>query len=120
MIYCGTDIIEISRIENSCNNKKFLSRNFTLSEIDIFNKKFNKYETIAGNFAAKEAFSKAIGTGVRGFWFSDIEVLRDEHQKPYINFYNNLAYVKDKFFLDVSISHNESTAIAMVVLLKKN
>ena len=47
-------------------------------------------ETVAGNFAAKEAFSKALGTGISGFALKDVEVLRDEHGKPYIELENRL------------------------------
>jgi len=100
-------------------NPRFLERNFTKNEITLFGEKHKQDETIAGNFAVKEAVSKALGTGVTGFWFNDIEVLRNKNNKPYINFYGNIKDINEKFHIDVSISHNESTAIAMVVMLKK-
>ena len=70
----GIDIIEINRIENVLERTpRFLERNFTEKEIDYFKQKNFKSESIAGNFASKEAISKAIGTGIRGFKLKDIE-----------------------------------------------
>ena len=103
----GIDIIEIERIEKLLTNKpNFLERNFTKTERE----RNLKHETIAGNFAAKEAFSKALGTGFRGFGLIDVEVLRDELGKPYIVFKNERSNA------NVSISHNRSTAVAVVIL----
>jgi len=103
----GIDIIEIERIEKILNEKSnFLERNFTKNELKL-NK---KTETVAGNFAAKEAFAKALGTGFRGFGLVDVEVLRDELGKPYIVFQG------EQINANVSISHNRSTAVAVVIL----
>lgn len=115
----GVDIIEISRIEDAIQrNNKFISKLFTDNEIIYFNKRNNKSEVIAGNFAAKEAVSKALGTGIRGFSMKDIEILRDELGKPYVNI-NKL--IREKFNLydsviHISISHDRSSAIAYAVL----
>ncbi len=57
---------------------------FTDREIEYFNSKNFKVESIAGNFAAKEAISKSVGTGIRVFNFKDIEVLRNEMGKPIV------------------------------------
>ena len=68
-----------------------------------------------GNFAAKEAISKAIGTGIRGFKLKDIEILRDELGKPIVNTYNNLSKICIKYNIKeikVSISHSENYAVA--------
>ena len=90
----GIDIIEINRIENVLERTpRFLERNFTEKEIDYFKQKNFKSESIAGNFASKEAISKAIGTGIRGFRLKDIEILRDELGKPIVNTYNNLREI---------------------------
>ena len=78
----GCDIIEISRIEKSMKNPRFLSENFTYRENDYFkNKKYNP-QSVAAAFAAKEAFSKALGTGISGFSLCDVEVLHDGLSKP--------------------------------------
>ena len=82
----GTDIIEIQRIQRTVERTpKFLEKIFTEREIELFKSKAMKYETIAGNFAVKEAISKAIGRGFRGFSFNDLEILRDEFGRPIAN-----------------------------------
>lgn len=115
----GTDIIEIDRIKKAMERTpSFLQKAFTENEIEFFKSKAFRTETIAGNFAAKEAVSKAIGTGIRGFALRDIEVLRDELGKPIVNVSdvvkNNINF--DNFKLHVSIAHNKSTATAYVIL----
>ena len=78
MIYgIGTDLVEIERIKKACMKEAFLVRCFTPREIELFEGNMVK---AAGNFAVKEAVSKALGTGFRGFWPSDIEVLRDAQE----------------------------------------
>ena len=57
---------------------------FTKQEIEFFKSRKLKVETIAGSFAVKEAVSKALGTGIRGFAFNDIEVLRNDLGKPLV------------------------------------
>ncbi|WP_069874586.1 holo-ACP synthase [Fusibacter sp. 3D3] len=115
----GVDIVEIERFKKIIEEKpKFLKRFFTASENEFFEKKQMKAETISGNFAAKEAVSKAFGTGVRGFNLVDIEVLRDELGQPYVNLYNGakaIAHQKGIETLMVSISHSNENAIAFVI-----
>ena len=79
------DIVEIERVEKALQrNKRFLDKLFTKEEIDYFKSKGLKTETIAGNFSAKEAISKALGTGIRNFNFKEIEILRDKKGKPIV------------------------------------
>ena len=69
----GVDIIEIDRIEKAIKKQnKFLEKIFTNKEIEYFQNRKMNIEVIAGNFAAKEAISKALGTGFRGISFLDI------------------------------------------------
>lgn len=118
IIGIGTDIIEIDRIEKAINNNKnFLSKIFTDNEIELFRKRNMRIEVIAGNFAVKEAISKAIGTGIRGFSLIDIEVLRDDLGKPIAYLNNNIEkIINRKYRLNVSISHNKTSAVAFVIL----
>ena len=115
----GTDIIEIQRIQRTVERTpKFLEKIFTEREIELFKSKAMKYETIAGNFAVKEAISKAIGRGFRGFSFNDLEILRDEFGRPIANVSDKVKEIlgyKDVIF-HISISHNKSYAIAFVTL----
>lgn len=112
----GTDIIEISRIEKAAQNTAFLTRYFSSSENAYFLKKNNHPQTIAGNFAAKEAFSKALGTGFAGIALKDIEVLRDKFGKPYINLSGRARELAENSRILVTISHSEKYAVAYVVI----
>lgn len=119
IIGIGTDIIEIDRIEKALTNKGFLHKNFTEKEIEYFLKRKNISEVVAGNFAAKEAISKALGTGFRGFGLINIEVLRDELGKPQVNLYgqaNNIAEREAVRNIHISISHNKTQAIAYCII----
>lgn len=119
----GIDIVEIERIENILKNKKrFLNKIFTNEEIKYFESKNFRAETIAGNFSAKEAISKAFGTGIKNFNFDDIEVLRDENGKPIVKTYNNLRQMcidYNVLEIQVSISHSENYAVANAMVIVK-
>ena len=118
IIGIGTDIIEIDRIEKAINrNNGFLDKVFTTREIEMFKERNMRAEVIAGNFAAKEAVSKALGTGFRGFSLVDIEILRDQLGKPIVYLSDNMKkIINAKHKINVSISHNRTSAIAFVVL----
>ena len=124
IIGIGVDIIEIERVRQAIqNNKNFLSKLFTEREIDYFISRKMNSEVIAGNFAAKEAVSKALGTGMRGFSFKDIEILRNELGKPEVILHNGANLIGNKLVennnslrVHLSISHNNSSAIAYSVL----
>ncbi len=113
----GIDIIEIARIQElAAKQSKFVDRILTLNE----KKKYDelpagrKAEFLAGRFAAKEAFSKACGTGIgKKLSFQEIEIVNDESGKPFIK----------KPFSDgvhLSISHSKEYAVAQVVIEKTN
>ena len=112
----GTDIIEISRIENSMKNPKFLEKNFTSTENDYFQNKNMSPQSVAVSFAAKEAFSKALGTGIIGFSLKDVELLHNENGAPYINLYNNAKEMLGSGKIHVSLSHSQQYATAVVVI----
>ena len=100
---------------------KNLVKNFnegTENEINIFESRGFKSEVIAGNFAAKEAVSKALGTGFRGFGVKDIEILRDELGKPVVNLNSNVYEILKRKDVNIhlSISHNRTSAIAYAVM----
>lgn len=119
----GIDIIEIKRIKDAIEkNPRFLEKMFTENEIKYFKLNGFRYESIAGNFAAKEAISKAIGTGIRNFKFKDIEVLRNELGKPIVKTYNNLNNICIKYNvidIKVSISHCKDYAVANAITIVK-
>ena len=81
----GIDITDNIRIKKSITNKKFLSRIFSNIEINNSKKINNKTGYFSKRFAAKEAFSKALGTGLRkGLNFNDISIINDRYGKPFI------------------------------------
>ena len=116
VIGIGTDIIEIERVKNVClKNERFIFKTFTEEEIRLFGDKFDRYNTIAGNFAAKEACTKVLGTGITGLNWKDIEILRDSFGKPIVNLYGNaLRIARDKGIKEIfiSISHCREYAVA--------
>lgn len=119
IIGIGTDIVKIDRISKIINRTpNFITGAFTEEEISYFEIKKNNPETIAGAFAAKEALSKALGTGVRGFGLKDIELRHDDFGKPYIYVSD---HIKETFGLQnckihASISHSSEDAVAFVVI----
>ena len=117
MIFTGTDIIEIERINKSIKNPRFLSRIFSPQELIYFTKINFNPSSIAANFCAKEAFSKAMGTGFRGMSFNEISVLRDAVGAPYISLSGNaLKMLNAKGLkLSVSLSHSKNYATAIVI-----
>lgn len=116
----GTDIIEISRIEKAINRTKlFKEKVYTEKEIEHIEKKKNFYASYAGRFAAKEAFSKALGTGVRGFLLKDVEILNDELGKPVVYLYNEIKKLAEGLKIQISISHSKEYAVSTVILYKE-
>lgn len=122
MIYgIGTDIIEIRRIEKAITrNKNFTNKLFTKDEMDLWEKKNFKLEFIAGRFAAKEAVSKALGTGIRDFNFKDIEIINNELGKPQVilkpKAEDIIRKISKSHKFHLSISHEKEYAIAYALL----
>lgn len=120
----GVDLLEIERIKDLYEkNPRFLERFFTAGERALFESKMMNIETIAANFAAKEAVSKALGTGVRGFNLIDVEILRDDLGKPIVHLYNKAEILAESLGIDhimLSISHTEKHAIAFAIAMKKS
>ncbi|ABS33683.1 holo-ACP synthase [Clostridium botulinum] len=122
MIYgIGTDITEIRRIEKAITrNKNFINKLFTKNEMDLWEKKNFKLEFIAGRFAAKEAVSKALGTGIRDFNFKDIEIINNELGKPQVilkpKAEDIIRKISQSYKIHLSISHEKEYAIAYALL----
>lgn len=134
MIYgIGTDIVEISRIKEAVEKwgERFLKKIFTEDEISYCYKKKAPFPHLAVRFAAKEAVIKALSNsehkaqskehGLRFVNLKNIEVLNQPTGKPFINLLGNLKiYFQDKFIIHLTLTHERSSAIAMVVLERKN
>ncbi len=111
----GIDSIEISRIEKSLEINGFLEKVYSKAEIELFKSRNFKLETIAANFAAKEAFSKALGTGLRGFSLNEVSILRDELGCPYILLSGKAEELAKDLSFTVSITHTKTVATAIVI-----
>ena len=119
----GSDILSIDRIQRSLKNKNFVKRIFNEKEIlkcKRVNKSINCY---AKRFAAKEAFSKALGTGVsNGLNFNEIVILNKKTGKPYINVVGQtkkILYRKfkgKKIKISLSLSDEKKYAVAFVTI----
>lgn len=116
----GTDIIEISRVAKALKKlgTPFLERLFTEKEREYFRVQKGNVQTISGNFAAKEAVVKAMGTGISGFKWKDVEINRDQKGKPEVFLYNTAKEIAGESGIGrivVSISHCKEYAIAYAV-----
>lgn len=121
IIGIGTDIVQIPRIEKMLNRfgNKFLLK-------ILHPKEYQKIKTIhpdlqsnyvARRFAAKEAISKAIGTGIAlGLRFKDIAIINDDLGKPIVYFEEGLITKIGIYQIDVSLSDDYPIAIAFVVI----
>ncbi|MDO4618756.1 MAG: holo-ACP synthase [Clostridia bacterium] len=112
----GTDIVKVKRIEKLMEKEGFLDRIFTGREVEYFKKHNMKSESVAAGFAAKEAVSKAMGTGISGFNFSDIEILHEENGKPNVNLLGKAKELSGDRKIHISISHERENAIAFCVI----
>ncbi|MBA4250243.1 MAG: holo-[acyl-carrier-protein] synthase [Chlorobiaceae bacterium] len=123
MIYgIGIDIIEIQRIKESVDKlgDKFLNKIFTEKELDYSLSKPNKYQHLAARFAAKEAVTKALGTGWNGeFSWKNIEVSNDEKGKPLVNLTGPLVEaLSDGKKLQVTMSHSREYVSCFAIIHK--
>ncbi len=112
----GCDSIEIERIQKAARKESFLKRYFTEDEILLFRQREMRAETIAGNFAAKEAFVKALGTGFRGVTAGEISVLRNGSGTPFLLYTGAVMRERGIKTVHVSITHDRSYAHAFVIL----
>jgi holo-[acyl-carrier protein] synthase len=119
----GVDIIKNNRIRNSLKNNKFINRIYSAKELELSKQTKNKVAFFSKRFAAKEAFSKALGTGFRsGLEFKDIEIINDKDGKPqYVKNKKITKIVKKKFkikdfnsFLSISDEKDYSTAFTII------
>lgn len=122
MLRTGVDTIEIERIRTAIerNGQRFLARVFTPTELEQCG---DKVESLAGRFAAKEAVSKALGTGIwrHGINWTDIEVQRDPQSgAPRLQLYGQAKQYAENLLLSewsISLSHDRRNAIAFVVAI---
>lgn len=115
----GVDIVRIERFRPWVKQGKKLARFFHPREIEVCLSKERPAESLAARYAAREAFAKAIGSGLRGIRFDDMWVEQDEQGRPFLR----LKGAAEKNFAEsgagsihLSLSHEEDYAIAFVVI----
>jgi len=113
----GVDIIEVSRIQGALtrHGERFLNRVFTPAEIAECH---GKADALAVRFAAKEATTKALGTGIGPVSWREIETLHKPSGEPYLNLHGRAVLISEFLGLKtwaVSLSHSDQNAIAVVV-----
>ena len=121
----GIDIIDNDRIKSLLKNNSFINRTFSKKEISISKRILNKTNFFSKRFAAKEAFSKALGTGFRNnLNFNDIEIVNDKLGKPYYLINNKIKQIikkkkkVNKFKLFLSISDEKDYSVAFIIIQK--
>ncbi len=114
----GVDIVDIRRIRKSYERygERFLKRVLTDREICHCKRKKDMVPSVAARFAAKEAVSKALGTGIaRGFTWKSVEVVNDENGRPSLHMLDRSLVISDDH-IRVSLSHSGDYAVAFVLL----
>jgi len=123
----GTDLVEVDRIkkELASHGEKFVDMLFTPAERTYCtrtDKVAIQAQCFAARFAAKEAFFKALGSGLRGgLGWKDVEVVNDELGKPKLTMQRTAKEICEKAGIDavhVSLTHTKESAIATVILEK--
>ena len=116
----GTDLIEIVRIQRAIEkNPHFMERVYTANEIAYCRRKKNAWHSFAARFAAKEAVSKALGTGIGPVGLMEIEIVNAENGQPKVVLHGKalqLAADRNIQRVHISLSHSEAYAMATAVL----
>ncbi len=120
LVSVGVDVIEIARIQRALDDfgERFLRKVYTERERDRYGARVSE---LAARFAAKEATSKALGTGIRGIRWREMEVLSNRRGKPVLVLHGSAAARAEKLGLmafDVSLSHSRTDALAFVVAFR--
>ncbi len=117
MLSVGVDIIEIERVGQAISRwgERFLNRVYTDAELAFCR---GRLPELAVRFAGKEAISKALGTGLHGVSWREMEVLTDRRGKPLVTLHGRAAARASELNLTefaISLSHSQDYAVAMVV-----
>lgn len=115
----GTDIEEIARFEQIIGDKRMMKRCFTERERAYFTARgAAAAESAAAAFCAKEAFGKAVGTGITVNTLKEIEVLHNERGQPVLALSGTMQKLYADLALSVSLSHSKHYAVATVLAYK--
>lgn len=117
MILNGIDLVKIERFMKLKENPSFMHSIFQEEELEYIHNHNDNLATIAGIFASKEAFLKAIKKGIDDYSLKDIHISHDSHNAPFILLENRLKEDISFQNISLSISHDGEYAIAMVSIL---
>ena len=122
MYSVGIDSVEISRVSKSIENERFINKVYGEREKAELEAKIFSVQSAAACFAAKEAFGKALGTGLIGFDLNEVQVIHNERGKPLIILTGRAKELADKynFDFDISITHTETVATAVVIAFRRD
>lgn len=109
-------MVEIARVAKSVSKPHFVERVFSKEEIELCYSKKNPIESFSARFCVKEAFAKALGTGVRGFNLNEVSTLNDSLGCPYVVLSGNAKSLAQGLEVSVSITHTRDYASAVVIL----
>ncbi|MDR3020502.1 MAG: holo-ACP synthase [Treponema sp.] len=116
----GIDIVRVKRMEHWLQNPKLLERYFHTDELATARSRGNTAAlTLAARFAAKEAFGKALGTGLADITLKDIMVVNKDNGQPVIKLFDSAQKAFEKSgakYAHISLTHERDNAIAMIVL----
>lgn len=118
----GTDIVSVDRIKKLQKNKTFLEKIFSKEEVSKCSRLINSINCYAKRFAAKEAFAKALGTGISyGINFNEIIVMNEKNGRPFIKITGKTMKIikkrfKKKIVIALSLSDEKKYAIAFVTI----
>lgn len=116
----GCDIVEVERIKKASLNSGFCRRAFSADENLRFSEMKYPYMSMAGAWAAKEAFGKALGTGISGFSLNEITIEHDEKGAPFYTFSGNALKAAEGLTFSLSISHTKQYAQAVCIACRKD
>jgi holo-[acyl-carrier protein] synthase len=116
----GIDTVDVKRIDKWCTDSGLLERYFHPDEItSVISRGKNASMSLAARFAAKEAFGKALGTGLANITLKDIMVINRYNGKPEIQVFGSALKALDASGANrvhISLTHERDNAIAMIIL----
>ena len=121
----GIDVLDVVRMEKFVQNEHFLEKYFTPYEIGYVQYNNRQTLSLAGLYAAKEAFLKALGIGIGGgIALNDIEIRHDNNGKPYLEVLSKKSKIMLKTMniteIAISISHSDEMATAICIIKNPN
>lgn len=118
----GVDLVDVSRLRDAPSRERLLARLFTAGELQDC-RGAHRWQSLAARFAAKEAVVKALGTGLRGMRWHDIEVVRDDLGRPQVRLTGGAARraaILGVSAVFISLSHTQTHAMAQAVAVRSD